>query len=367
MTWYPPMNRWAILFRPAGLAKDPSKEQARDPLFACQRLAAEVKGWKFRHPLINLKAILRTGVLLAAWLPVAALYAQSPASATKTESRLLTVEGLVEVYPVGGTGWAAAQTNQILHLGDRLRTGARSRATARLSDLTLLRVNELTTLQIRPPRQAGRSSLLELNSGSAYFNSRERPAQQEFHTPLTSGAIRGTEFNLAVAEDGTTHLALVDGAVTLSNALGQVDISSGDEGVVDPGKAPARTAMLEAVNNIIQWCLYYPGVLDAQELELSADERQALAASLAAYQGGDLLQALAGYPAGRAPASDAERGYRAATLLSAGQAGESGEAAGAVVGGRDGHVGETRGGPPGSHLRRQRPAGAPPRRAQPCH
>jgi cytochrome c-type biogenesis protein CcmH/NrfG len=231
---------------------------------------------------------------------------------------LLTVEGTVEILPVNSTNWIAAKPEQLLRYGDRVRTGVRSRSTVRLSDLTVLRINELTTFQVRPPAQAGRGSVVDVHSGSTYFFSRQRPAEQEFRTPLTSGAIRGTEFNLAVAEDGRTVVTLLDGSVILSNGLGQVSMNTGEQGVVDPGQAPKKTAMLQAIN-IIQWCLYYPGVLDATELELSDDQRHALAQSLAAYQSGDLLRAVATYPADRTPASDFERVYRAATLLSAGQ------------------------------------------------
>jgi Tfp pilus assembly protein PilF len=244
--------------------------------------------------------------------------AQTPASTNQPESRLLTIEGSVQLLTVGTTNWSGGKTNQPLHFGDRLRTGARSRATVRLSDLTVLRVNELTTLQIREPRQAGKLSELDVNSGSTYFFSRSRPAEQEFRTPLTSGAIRGTEFNLAVAADGRTVVTLLDGQVTLTNSFGQVDMESGEQGVVEAGKAPVKTAVIEAIN-IIQWCLYYPGVLNIEELELIADEKRALADSLAAYASGDLLQAVALYPADRAPDSDSDRVYRAAMLLSAGQ------------------------------------------------
>jgi len=250
------------------------------------------------------------------------LFAQTPAEVPKVDSRLLTVEGEVQIFPVHGTNWVQAQPNQILQLGDRLRTGSHSRATARLADLTVLRIDELTTLQIRPPRTAGHQAVLDIHSGSTYFFSREKPAEQEFRTPLTSGAIRGTEFNLAVAEDGRTVVTLLNGLVTLSNGFGELAMAGGEQGVVENGKAPAKTAMLEA-NNIIQWCLYYPGVLDPSELDLSTDERRALADSLAAYQSGDLLRAVALYPADRNPASDSERVYRAATLLSAGQAEQS--------------------------------------------
>ena len=248
--------------------------------------------------------------------------AQTPASTNQTEPRLLTVEGTVQLLTVATTNWTAGKTNQALQIGDRLRTGPRSRATVRLSDLTILRVDASSIIQIREPRQPGKLSELDVNSGSTYFFSRSRPAEQEFRTPLTSGAIRGTEFNLAVAADGRTVVTLLDGQVTLTNSFGQIDMASGEQGVVEVGKAPVKTAMIEAIN-IIQWCLYYPGVLNPDELELTADERRVLGDSLAAYASGDLLQAAALYPADRSPDSDSDRVYRAATLLSVGQVEEA--------------------------------------------
>src|SRR5208282_2431264 len=71
--------------------------------------------------------------------------------------------------------------------------------------------------------------------------------------------------------------------------------------------------------NIIQWCLYYPAVLDVDELNFSDAEKQALTPSLAAYRAGDLLDALANYPANRAPDYDSGKIYFAGLLLSAGQ------------------------------------------------
>src|SRR5438552_18195064 len=75
--------------------------------------------------------------------------------------------------------------------------------------------------------------------------------------------------------------------------------------------------MLEAVS-VIQWCLYYPAILDAAEIGLTPQQEQDLNESLSAYRAGDLLQALAAYPAGRQPAGPAETIYRAGLLLAAG-------------------------------------------------
>lgn len=261
------------------------------------------------------------GKILATFLALticAALRAQTPTSSPSAAPQLLTVEGSVEVLPANATDWLVARTNQTLHFGDYLRTGQRSRATVRLSPLTILRVNELTTLQLQPPAAPGKTPTLNVHQGEAYFFGRDRPAEMNIQTPLVSGAIRGTEFNLAVAHDGRTVVSLIEGRVALSNPHGQIEMTSGEQGTVEAGKAPVKSPMLEA-NSIIQWCLYYPGVLDPDELDLSRQEQEDLAASLAAYRAGDLLQAVALYPADRSAGSPAEKAYRAATLLSVGQ------------------------------------------------
>lgn len=240
------------------------------------------------------------------------------AAAATAESRLLTAEGKVEISRAGNTAWAAAQTNAVLSPGDRIRTGLRSRAVVRLANLSTLRVNELTTFVVQPPSAPGKTGRVDVQSGSTYFFSRERPADVEFSTPLSSGAIRGTEFNLAVADNGRSVVTLIDGALSLTNSFGALDLASGEEATVEPGQPPKKTAVINALN-VIQWCLYYPGVLDVDELGLSAGEQQDLAASLEAYRSGDLLAALAGYPAGRAPQSDADKIYFAQLQLAAGQ------------------------------------------------
>lgn len=249
--------------------------------------------------------------------------AQNRTLAPTNAPLLLTVEGKVEVSRGGGAVWTAGQPNQVLSPGDRIRTGERSRATIRLLDLSVLRVNEITTLEIRPPDPGGRKTLLDLKSGRSYLHNREKPTELQFRTPLASGAIRGTEFELSVADaDGRTVVTMFEGQVALAsaaNAAGaEVVLNSGEQGVVEPGQPPRKSAVIDAVN-IIQWTLYYPAVIAPDDLRLNNAERGALAESLAAYRAGDVLAALDKYPANRAPTSDADRIYRAALLLAAGQ------------------------------------------------
>jgi outer membrane receptor protein involved in Fe transport len=251
--------------------------------------------------------------LLAALSTNPVLLGQTPGP---KDTELLSFAGTVEIAPAGTTTWSAGHAKQILHNGDQLRTGKNSRATLRLSDLSVFRVYELTTMTIQPPK-AGQNEVIEVKSGAAYFFNRDKPNQTQFQTPSSSGAIRGTEFNLVVAEDGTTTLTLLDGQVDLTNRQGSVQLESGQQAVVETGKAPKKSAILNAMN-VIQWTLYYPAILDIDELELSADVKRSLSSSLDAYREGDLLQALVLYPEGRVAGSDSERVYHAALLLAVG-------------------------------------------------
>jgi tetratricopeptide (TPR) repeat protein len=256
------------------------------------------------------------------------IFAAEPAPASEKQTCvLLTAEGKVDVARAGTSDWSAAKTNESLRIGDRVRTGVRSRATLRWSDLSVMRINELSSIEIQPPEKAEGKPKLELKSGASYFFSREKPSEIQFRTPVASGAIRGTEFNLAVADDGRTTLSLLDGEVTLANAQGSEILASGEQGTVEPNQSPKKTALLEGIN-VIQWALYYPAVVDADELGLTADESDALKDSLRAYSNGDLIEALKVYPENREAGSDRERIYYAALLLSVGQA----EAAGMELG-----------------------------------
>ncbi|HXG46568.1 MAG TPA: FecR domain-containing protein [Methylomirabilota bacterium] len=276
----------------------------------------------------------RTRFFFAAWIALTlsaatGLRAQPPASGDVPASTLLAFEGQVEVRPAGAAVWSPATTNQALRGGDRVRTGRRSRVTLRLSDLSVTRVGELTSFEIRPPPAPDKKPLLDVLQGWLYFFNRERPREVEFRTPQASGAVRGTEFHIFVGDDGQTVVTVLDGEVVLTNALGEVVLRGVDQATVPPGQPPRRTPVLDALG-IIQWSLYYPATLDPDEAALTRVEKTALAASLRSYRQGDLLRALAAYPEGRVPASDAERVYLAALLLAVGQVSQTEELLAAV-------------------------------------
>jgi len=69
----------------------------------------------------------------------------------------------------------------------------------------------------------------------------------------------------------------------------------------------------------MQWCLYYPGVLDLRELGFATRRAGSIAPVVDAYRSGDLLRALSAWPTGYEPRTHSERLLRAATLLAVGE------------------------------------------------
>jgi tetratricopeptide (TPR) repeat protein len=267
----------------------------------------------------------------AKWLPLAqtlpalvllsvvfSAHAGNPSPETNGVEVMIT-QGTVEVARAGQTVRDLASTQlpyRRLNPGDQIWTGDHSRATLRLSDLTIVELGPNSHLLLLRPEE--RRPGFSLTRGLLHLFHRDKPGEFYFRTPTASPVIRGTELNLAVSEDGATTVNLLEGEVALTNELGQADLKSGEAAVVQPGHPPSRIRALEAVN-VIQWCLYYPAVLDVEELPLTPEEQIALGASLAAYRQGDLLAALAAYPAMRQPGSGAEKIYLAALLLTIGE------------------------------------------------
>jgi len=249
--------------------------------------------------------------------------AEPPASARgDPESQLVEFAGNVEITIANTNDWQPARINQLLRPGDRLRTAADSRATLQLSDRSVLRISQSTILEIQPPTRPARHRF-GLKRGALFFFDREQPADVEFETPLAAGAIRGTEFFLTVADaDAATRLALLDGAVALKAGDEELQLTNGQQAWVEPGRPAQLIAMLPAVN-LIQWCFYYPAVLNPAEIPFTESERASLKNSLSNYAVGDLIQAFADAPDNLAVQSIATRTYFAALKLAVGQVGEA--------------------------------------------
>ena len=236
------------------------------------------------------------------------------------EIRIVAIQGRVEVMPAGATTWVLTQTNQVLNSGDRLRTDDNSRVTILWSDRSVIPLGALTEIEVLPRDTPHSLPGLNFVKGVLSFFHRDQPGRIRVLTHGANASIEGTEFVMQVIGTNGTEdeiLSVIDGKVSWSNAQGVLLLTNNQQAILQPGRKPVRTAGFIA-NNLLQWCFYYPAVLDLRDLSLTANEQQSLRESLAAYRAGDLLAALAKYPKGRKPSSDSDRLYHAALLLSVG-------------------------------------------------
>jgi Tfp pilus assembly protein PilF/outer membrane receptor protein involved in Fe transport len=276
---------------------------------------------------MNAFAMQGRQVLLGAVITGMTLFTLVTTTAESTnEIGFLQIQGELRISPPGATDWVpTTSTNQTLKPFYRLRTGPNGRVALLWSDGEVVRFGPLTEIEILPPQAATEQSGLHLLKGIMSFFHRDKPGRIRIITRGAFAGIKGTEFVVAVEppeSGGRTTFWVLDGMVSLTNEATSLVLTNGQAAVVEPGR-PAVPLAGFVVNHVLQWAFYYPAVLDLEELPLATEERAALAESLAAYDQGDLLGALAKYPAQRQPATDAERVYKAALLLAVGHAAQA--------------------------------------------
>ena len=244
----------------------------------------------------------------------------APASNGETlEVKIVAAQGVVEVSRNGATAWEPALTNQVLHPFDRLRTGLNSRAALIWSGQSVVPLGAATEIEILPPNSQDDECGLHLVRGVISFFHRDQPGRIQIITRGAMAGVEGTEFVLAVDDKDTTTLSVIDGRVKFGNTQGSVILTNGQQAVVELSKPPAPLPGFIA-NNLLQWCFYYPAVLDPADLQFTAEEQKNLAGAVAAYRAGNVPEALKQFAAAPKSGSDDEKIYHAALLLSVGNA-----------------------------------------------
>ena len=131
------------------------------------------------------------------WRQGIAAQPQSAGGAVTNEIRIVELQGTVEVASGTATTWAPAQTNQILHPFDRLRTGANSRVAFLWSDRSVVSFGALTEIEVLPPDSADAQCGLHLLRGILSFFHRDKPGRIRVITRGAVAGVEGTEFVMA--------------------------------------------------------------------------------------------------------------------------------------------------------------------------
>ncbi|HSS27430.1 MAG TPA: FecR domain-containing protein, partial [Usitatibacter sp.] len=151
------------------------------------------------------------------------------------------------------TTWRAASARQSLFATNFVRTLDASKMAIVFQDRTQMRLAPNSTLQIKEvatPTEA--RTILNLNKGRAWTQSKATPNGLVVETPSALAAIRGTDWELAVDDDGRATLSVFSGEVEFSNEQGRVLVQRNESALAERGKAPVKL-VLQTSRERMQW------------------------------------------------------------------------------------------------------------------
>ena len=182
--------------------------------------------------------------------------------------KIVSVQGVVQVKKAGESKWMPVGLNASYCPGDMIRVLKNSRAAIALSNETLFRLDQNTTISFSGVEKE-KTFLIDLLTGVTHFFSRQ-PRRLKVVTPFLNAAVEGTEFYVRVAQD-QTFLSIFEGRVAASNTAGSLVLSGGQSAVAAAGKAPVLRVVARP-RDAVQWALYYLPVLYVPDGEVPKED-----------------------------------------------------------------------------------------------
>ena len=182
----------------------------------------------------------------------AAIIASLPAvhaEAAESAAQIVSVEGRGEYREAAETAWHRAAIKQPLFATNFVRTLDVSKMDIVFSDRTQLSLAPNSTLQIK---EAGSRTVVNLNRGKSWTQSKTTPNGLTMETPSALAAIRGTDWEMVVDDHGTATLSVFSGEVELYNEQGRVRVGPREQARAEKGRAPVKLT-LQVSRDRIQW------------------------------------------------------------------------------------------------------------------
>ncbi|MBX9915812.1 MAG: TonB-dependent receptor [Nitrosomonas sp.] len=174
-------------------------------------------------------------------------------------ARVVSMQGTIEIRRTQENVWQPAGMEVALCAGDMIRARSQSRAALRLSNNSMLRLDQKTSITFPAVQEERGTSLLDLFEGAIHIITRT-PQPFKIRTPFVNASVEGTEFVVGLREDNT-EVVLYEGKVSVSNELGSLLLHDHEAAVTYKGQAPRKEIIIRPAD-AVQWALYYPVILD---------------------------------------------------------------------------------------------------------
>ena len=176
-------------------------------------------------------------------------------------ARIISIQGMIELRRVHETTWQQTAMNTTICPGDTIRARSHSRAALLLSNESVLRLNQKTTITFPESEDNAATSLLDLFSGAIHIITRT-PKPFKVRTPFVNAGVDGTEFFVGMDEN-STKLVIYEGQVTVSNDQGNLVLADHEAAIATRNAAPQKVGNVNPTD-AVQWALYYPLIINYQ-------------------------------------------------------------------------------------------------------
>ena len=220
------------------------------------------------------------------------------------EARIVLLQGRgeksAEEQP---SAWSPATQGDSVAGGNWVRTLANSQMGLTVPDRNQIRLNQNSTMQIKTAEDAAayRQTRVNLVKGRAWSQARPRavagtggagaknrnPALA-MRTPSATLSIRGTDWEVEVAENGSMQVVVLSGVVDVDNAQGSVSVAAGEAARAEMGKAPVKFVLVNPQSRV-QWVSSW----EPRAARWIGTESPRYAAEIRQIDNGDYAQALA--------------------------------------------------------------------------
>ena len=149
-----------------------------------------------------------------------------------------------------------ATVGQEVSKGNLIETDQYGRLSLLLPDHALLKISSETRFVYDGVEGNKRNWFLD--KGKVWLRGLFKKGLFNVRTPTAVIGVRGTEWYMTVASDGTTTVGVVDGKVKVENSFGSLLLDSRELARIQPGRAPVKSAYLTP-ENAVNWTLKYRG------------------------------------------------------------------------------------------------------------
>jgi hypothetical protein len=159
---------------------------------------------------------------------IVGLTASTPAQNAPVGSATNAIGTLTIVRTDGVQQRLQGKGNVPLYEGDVLKTDSSSQALIEFQEGIQVALNESTTFKLlsRWEKDKPITRILRLSQGEVWAKTAGGPKRFEVETPVATAAVKETEFNLKVQDDGQSILTVIEGIVQFGTPFGTCPIKT---------------------------------------------------------------------------------------------------------------------------------------------